>query len=132
MKEETIVLARRRAEAAVADMRDGPLKIAAFQTILGALLHDQLPTKGREQSRQRAESRPPATGTTGRILGLAEEGFFAAQRSLGEIQQALAERGFHYAQELLGTPLTRLVRKRLLRRTQATSGGKKRWKYSLY
>jgi hypothetical protein len=61
-----------------------------------------------------------------------DEGVFGQQRSLGEIKRILSERGWHYRLEELGTPLTRLVRKRQLRRTQVMEGGKKIWKYSNY
>lgn len=132
MKDEAIIQARKKAESAVADMAAGPLKVAAFQTILGTLLQGQLGSGVVEQRTQAGRSRQRASGTAARVLALAEEGFFAEQRSLGEIQGALAERGFHYAQEDLGTPVTRLVQKRLLRRVRAAAGGKSRWKYSAY
>jgi len=49
-----------------------------------------------------------------------------------EIRQTLLQNGWHYQLADLGTPLTRLVRRKLLRRTQVTDGGKKIWKYSNY
>lgn len=136
---EKLVAARKAAESAVADMSDGPLRIAAFETILRKLL-DSTPTTERAakgeglksaSGRQTAKS-GSASGTTSRIASLIDEGFFSAQRTLADIQRALAERGWHYDQNLLSTPVTRLVRKRALRRTQASEGAKKVWKYSIY
>ncbi len=139
MKTETIVGARRAAEAAVADMSDGPLKIAAFQTILTQLLQQgsandgpKLPTPAARSSVKRKIVGPSSTGTTGRLVTLIEEGIFSQQRSLAEIKQTLAEKGWFYQLQDLGTPLTRLVRRRLLRRTQVAEGGKRIWKYSNY
>lgn len=136
MNEDGLILARKTAETAVADMADGPLKVAAFQTILARLLDSQttnstvpgLVTSRRKQTTNQKQS----TGTTDRILALFNEGFFAQQRSLPDIQKALAERGWHYPQENLGTPMTRLVRKKVLRRAQIAESGRKIWKYSTY
>jgi hypothetical protein len=138
MREELLVKARKAAEASVADMTDGPLKTAAFQTILSHLIQEELSVtsdginadSGRAAQRKRSESRPG--GTTSRLLSLLEEGFFDQPRSLAEIKQDLAEKGFHYRLEDIGTPLARLVRRRHLRRSQATVGRKKVWRYSNY
>jgi hypothetical protein len=139
MEIEALVAARKTAESAVAEMSEGPLKIAAFETILRKLLDTSSQPEGltdrrgsQSKSDKRAVKSGNASGTTSRITGLVDEGFFREQRSLAEIQGALAERGWHYDQNFLSTPVTRLVRKRLLRRTQATEGTKKVWKYSIY
>jgi hypothetical protein len=137
---KALVAARKAAESAVVEMSDGPLKIAAFETILRKLLDAQLSAKssiGREEPQRigrEAVAKGSSSGTTSRITSLVDEGFFSAQRSLADIQGALAERGWHYDQNLLSTPVTRLVRKRVLRRTQAqaSEGTKKVWKYSIY
>jgi hypothetical protein len=71
-----------------------------------------------------------ANGTTARLLSLINEGVFSQSRSLAEIRQALSERGWQYQPEDLGTPLTRLVQRGYLRRTQESNGGKKLWRYS--
>ena len=140
MEIERLISARRRAEAAVRDMADGQLKNTAFATILAHELQElllsrqvtslspareRIPKKGSWQKRD---------GTTARLLGLVEEGFFGQPRSLGEIRSALAERGWHYQVEALGTPVTRLVQSKhkYLRRTQVSEGAKKIWKYSNY
>lgn len=139
MEMETLVTARKTAESAVAEMPEGPLKIAAFETILRKLLDtssqlERLTDRRGSQSTsdRRAVKSGNASGTTSRITSLVDEGFFSQQRSLAEIQGALAERGWHYDQNFLSTPVTRLVRRRVLRRTQVTEGTKKIWKYSIY
>jgi len=139
MEVETLVTARKTAESAVAEMSEGPLKIAAFETILRKLLDaspqpEQLTDRRGSQSAsdRRVVKSGSASGTTSRITSLVDEGFFAEQRSLAEIQSALAERGWHYDQNFLSTPVTRLVRRRVLRRTQVSEGTKKVWKYSIY
>jgi hypothetical protein len=135
MKLETLVEARKLAEASVADMPDGPQKLAALQTILASLLKRAYT----EEHNPNAEAlKPPQNATRteagprGRILSLAGDGFFAEPRSLPEIQEALAQRGWHYPQQNLGTPLTRLVRDHSLRRLRGNEGTKKLWKYSMY
>ncbi len=45
MADDPLVVARKRAERAVEGMADGPLKIAAFQTILAKLLAESDPTE---------------------------------------------------------------------------------------
>jgi hypothetical protein len=131
---DSIIEARRLAEAAVAEMPDGPPKIAALQTILASLLERSggATPKALTQSDGPALRPSQETGPRGRILSLTGEGFFAEPRSLPEIQEALAQRGWHYPQQNLGTPLTRLVRDHSLRRLRAKDGTKKLWKYSLY
>ena len=141
MEVKDLVGARKKAEAAVVGMVDGPLKVSAFETILRSLLDE-----GREKDRP-AQAIPqaepaiprmmgrgdaPPTGTSSRIMSMVHDNFFAVQRSLAEIQAGLAERGWHYDQNFLSTPLARLVRRKLLRRTQAIDGPKKLWKYSIY
>jgi len=128
-----LISLRKKAEDAVADMADGPLKMKAFEVILGALMTAAQP-------RHESTPLPPAQkGTHGevasslseRIALLADGGFFAQPRSLGEIQSALTEHGWYYSQNNLSTPLVRLVRQRQLRRIQLAEGNKKVWKYSL-
>lgn len=134
MRLEGIVIARKRAESAVADMDSGPMQIAAFQTIFSHLL-EETPNGGlrspafRSTSKKRTLQGTRANGTTRHLLSLLSEGVFASSRSLGEIRQALSERGWQYQAEDLGTPLTRLVQRGYLRRTQESNGGKKLWKY---
>jgi hypothetical protein len=138
MTQELLVKARKAAEASVADMAEGPMKTAAFQTILSQLVQRALSIDAREinaasgRAAKKGKNEPRSSGTTGRLLSLIDEGFFDQPRSLAEIKQVLAEKGFHYRLEDLGTPLTRLVQRRHLRRNQAALGGKKVWRYSNY
>jgi hypothetical protein len=133
MNAEELIIARRKAEGAVADMAEGPLKLKAFEVILESLLSGATTQSVPAQVAQRAENpgRKSATSVASRIALLAEEGFFVEPRSLSEIQAKLAEHGWHYPQPNLSTPLIRLVRQRELRRLPTTDGGKKVWKYSL-
>ena len=139
MKTGSMVAVRKAAEAAVADMSDGALKTAAFQTILTQLLQKELAIDGSKgsigsgkSSLAKRGSAPRVTGTTGRLLNLVAEGVFRQQKSLAEIRQILSEKGWLYRPEDLGTPVTRLVRRRHLRRIQVVERGKKIWKYSDY
>jgi hypothetical protein len=136
MRLEGIVVVRKKAENAVADMDAGPLQIAAFQKILSHLLQKApgggvvgSPNAFTSAIRKRRLNGKRANGTTPRLLSLITEGVFSQSRSLAEIRQALSERGWQYQPEDLGTPLTRLVQGGYLRRTQEPSGGKKLWKY---
>jgi hypothetical protein len=131
---EGLIEARKLAEAAVGGMSEGPLKTAAFETILASLLKDSLPDAETPRSNAVASKSQGQreTGTAGRISSLAADGFFAQPRSLPEIQEALSERGWHYEQHNLSTPLRRMVRARGLRRMRANEGRKTLWKYSTY
>ena len=127
-----LVAARKRAEAAVADMSDGALKEKAFEVILRSLL-----ATGSRQSTTAAADRPEKvhsahpSSLSERINLLAEEGFFSEPKSLSDIQMKLAEHGWHYPQTSLSTPLIRFVRQRRLRRLQLDVGNKRVWKYAL-
>src|SRR5205823_4882300 len=100
---------RKQAEHAVADMADNELKTAAFEVILRELMHESdggsadpgLVAKG---SSPAGPSKPKGS-LARRIMTLAGEGFFFEQRSLSEVQEKLAEHGWHYAQPNLSTPL---------------------------
>ena len=132
MSLDNLLAARRKAEQAVVDMPEGSLKLKAFEVILSSLL---TPQPSVPQNEMLAAREPMVTTETpssfaGRIRLLTEEGFFALPRSLAEVQAALAERGWHYPQENLSTPLVRLVRHRQLRRLQLAEGNKRVWKYS--
>jgi hypothetical protein len=138
MKHEVIVAARKAAELAVEDMSSGPLKTAAFQTILTQLLQRETMATDVEPAMsqlgktfgRRKSGGQRVSGTTSRLVSLIEDGIFRQQRSLAEVRQLLSERGWHYQLEDLGTPITRLVRRKLLRRTQVSDGGKRTWRYS--
>lgn len=125
-----LIIARKKAEEAIRDMPDTPLRMKAFEVILASLLSQpKSPMLGTGLEAQ--ESSRPASSLSSRVGVLVEEGFLDEPRSLSEIQRKLAEHGWHYPQSNLSTPLIRMVRQRELRRLQASSGGKKVWKYSL-
>jgi hypothetical protein len=132
MADDSLVRARKRAEQAVAGMAEGPLKTAAFQTILAKLLTDADSGEQIERASVKAPSaskRRPGT-LTERILAIKSEGFFKLQRSLGDVRAALGTRGWHYPVTTLSGVMQTLVRQRQLRRERATSGSKRVWKYS--
>jgi hypothetical protein len=133
VKPTDLVALRRRAEQAVADMAEGPLKVKAFEVILGFLLTSAEPAPTAEPAIGSPEGtrKKAVSSLAARVAVLAEEGFFAQPRSLAEIQLKLAEHGWHYPQTNLSTPLIRLVRQRDLRRLQLAEGNKRVWKYSL-
>ena len=56
------------------------------------------------------------------ISQLATDGYFKSKRSLSDIQKKLEELGHIYAQTSISTPLTRLTRKRILRRIKEKDG----------
>jgi len=138
MNHDELIRAVATAELAVKQMPDGALKTAAFQTILQELLQRQRGNSNADAmipaaaSAKRKKNSLSSTGTTGRIEGLIGEGIFGQQRSLAEIRQILAERGWHYEPDDLGTPLTRLVQRKRLRRVRVAEAGKKTWRYSNY
>ncbi len=131
MTEEMLVLARKKAERAVAGMEEGPLKVAAFQTILSKLLTDAdsaAPNRPELVSPGRREKRPNTL--SGRVLALRSEGFFKVQQGLGDVREGLRSKGFHYPLSTLSGLMQGLVRARLLRRERVTVEGKRVWKYA--
>lgn len=123
---------RKAAEQAVSDMPEGPYRLTAFRVILKSLLREGLSINDGIRPPQIALSPGDSPSSfADRITVLATEGFFSEPRSLSEILNALAERGWHYAAENVSTPLVRLVRQRQLRRLQLTDGKRRVWKYSL-
>ncbi len=132
MDEDVLIRARRTAERAVKGMDEGPLKTAAFQTILSKLLADW--DAAEQVGRKPARSAPRAQGDPGtlrgRVLALRSEGFFKTQRALSDVRAALSSRGWHYPLTTLSGQMQSLVRRRELRRERVTVGSKEVWKYS--
>ena len=77
MTEDPLVRARKRAERAVEDMDEGPLKSAAFEVILSKLLNDpDLQGQTRQDAAKARPGREAQPGTlSGRILAIGSEGF---------------------------------------------------------
>jgi hypothetical protein len=132
MAEDSLIQARKRAERAVAGMEDGPLKIAAFQTILAKLLTESDLSASAGHASVSARPRTEARSDTlrGRVLIIRSEGFFKSQRTLGEVREALGSRGWHYPPTTLSGLMQGLVRNRELRRERVSVGGKQVWRYS--
>jgi hypothetical protein len=61
-------------------------------------------------------------GPTSLVGELADEGYFKQKRTLGDIQKKLEERGHIYAQTSISPVLTRLTRKRTIRRIKEKKG----------
>jgi hypothetical protein len=132
MRVADLIALRKEAEAAVADMGEGPAKVEAFKLILRSLLVGGVsPVEPQVSAVVRQSPGEAPSSLAARISLLADEGFLSQPRSLGEIQDSLAQHGWHYPQSNLSTPLVRLVRQRRLRRLQIADGGKRVWKYSL-
>jgi hypothetical protein len=131
MADDPLVVGRKRAERAVEGMADGPLKVAAFQAILGKLLTESDPAEvqGVPVKASVRRNEQPAT-LTARILAIRSEGFFKTQRSLGEVRDSLGSRGWHYPLTTFSGVMQALVRRRELRRERVTAGSKQVWKYS--
>jgi hypothetical protein len=118
-------------------MPEGELKVKAFEVILNNLLRsgeDETavgpaapavisPRKGMPTARAAAAS------TRDRILVLKAEGFFSKSRTIGEVRDQLATRGWLYPLSSLSGPL-QLLASDELRRQKVSDGGKKVWKYS--
>ncbi len=142
MDEANIIALRKSAEHAVADMPEGPLKMKAFEVILGNLLEgkeatgraataQREPIVVRPPSRnrgQRAEGKVPDSCPE-RILFLRTEGFFKTPRTLSEIQAELRLRGWIYPVTSLSGPVQKLVQKRELRRLAGEDGKKGSYTY---
>lgn len=132
MDDQTLTKARQRAERAVKEMEDGPLKVAAFQTILDKLLREidvplhaasKRPTLG-----QTAPSQPDSLRK--RIFILKEDNYFKSQRGLREIREELGKHGWHYPLSTLSGAMQAFVRSRELRRERVAHQGRSVWMYS--
>ena|SRR5271163_183989 len=132
MTDDPLIAVRKRAERSVEDMNEGPLKIAAFQTILTKLLADSgSPEQVHHIPVKATVPRNEQPGTlTGRIVAIRSEGFFKTQRSLAEVRESLGSRGWHYPLTTLSGAMQSLVRRRQLRRERVPLGNKQVWKYS--
>jgi hypothetical protein len=133
MNESQLIRARQKAERAVKDMADSPLKVAAFQTILESLLvsPDSEQKAPPRPTRARVDQRGAEPDTLGgRIIAVRGEGFFESQKSLSDIREVLGSRGWHYPLTTLSGAMQILVRQRQLRRQRVAVGKKKVWKYS--
>jgi hypothetical protein len=145
MDTNALIEARKKAEAAVAEMPEGELRTEAFKLILNKLLSA---SEGSEPGRKlqssnarRASARPAglaADVSTGdavprsapaRILALKGEGFFEKERGISEIREELQTHGWRYELTALSGTLMGLVQHRELRRSKVENGKKTTYKY---
>ena len=83
-------------------------------------------TKRRKPTKSKvSNARTKTEGPTSLITDLADEGYFKSKHTIGDIQKKLEEMGHIYALTSRSNPLTRLTRKRVLRRIKE----KKVWVY---
>ena len=81
------------------------------------------PKSGRKRTAKREKgSGKRKSGPTAYITELVDEKYFKSKRTLGDIQKKLEEHGHIYAQTSLSPILTRLTRKRTLRRLKEKKG----------
>jgi hypothetical protein len=143
MDAKELIEARKKAEAAVAEMPEGELRLEAFKIILNRLLsggEGSSPERSERAKghRERAAKRKAANeenadviprSAPARILALKAEGFFDEQRGIGEIREELQTHGWRYEVTALSGALMSLVQKRELRRSKVEDGSKTTYKY---
>jgi hypothetical protein len=144
MNAKKLIQLRKEAEAAVADMPDGEVKVKAFEVILSHLLGK--PSSGssskhvenesgddtKAETKKSSSKAKTANSLNGRILVLKEEDFFSSPRAISEVRDELQAHGWHYPLTTLSGALIALVQKRELRRQKikGKDGGKPGWKYT--
>ena len=137
MDASRLIAIRKQAEKAVDAMPEGELKVKAFEVILAHLLGGGQPAS--VGSRPSPEPEPPRKkGSTtrdkttigGRILVLRDEGFFKAQKTIGQVREELRAHGWHYPVTTLSGRMQSLVRRAELRRERVKEGKNRTWKYS--
>jgi hypothetical protein len=131
---DKLIEARKQAEAAVAEMADGDLKVKAFEVILVHVLASTASTPpASEVAKPTTASKPSSSRVPGtaksRILLLKDEGFFSRARSMADINHELKAHGWIHPNTALSGPLQGLVQERRLRRLKGKSGKKTVWTY---
>jgi hypothetical protein len=144
MDTNSLIEARKKAEAAVAEMPEGELRVEAFKLILNKLLSasdsSEPATKARSSTRRSASGGHKKTSdepsedavprsAPARILSLKAEGFFKEERGIGEIRDELQTHGWRYDVTALSGTLIGLVQRRELRRLKVADGTKTTYKY---
>ncbi len=79
----------------------------------------------RAKVKNRAAAAKAPDGPTGLITELASEGYFKSKRSLDDVRKKLEERGHIYPKTSISPILTRLTKRRTIRRLKE----KKSWVY---
>jgi len=152
MKEEmdidALLSARQKAERVIEGMPDGAIKEKAFEIAFRHLLADyNYPGKGKRGSRRKASNSTGAAsagapqtearrrsskrqGPQSLVSELVNEGFFAEQRCLADIQNELETKGHHVKQTDLSPAMGRLTRAKILRRErQKNDKARSMWFY---
>jgi hypothetical protein len=144
MDTNAIIEARKKAEAAVAEMPEGELRVEAFKLILNRLLsggEGPEPTQKPRTAARRHSSARKGTAAENqaedfvprsapeRILTLKAEGFFEKERGIGEVREELQTHGWRYDVTALSGTLIGLVQRRELRRSKVDDGKKTTYKY---
>src|SRR5260370_34123199 len=98
MADDPLIVARKRAERAVEGMAEGPLKIAAFQTILAKLLTESDPVERAQPVPVKAPAvRSVQAGIlTGRHLAVMVAGSFKKPSVLWQVGGSVGSRGWRY------------------------------------
>ena len=144
MDTKSIIEARKKAEAAVAEMPEGELRVEAFKLILNRLLSGgesaEPPRKSRAATRRHASTQGSKAAENHaedfvprsapeRIRALKAEGFFDKERGIAEIRDELQIHGWRYDVTALSGTLIGLVQRRELRRSKVDDGKKTTYKY---
>jgi hypothetical protein len=138
MDAKKLIELRTKAEKAIEAMPDGELKVKAFEVILSHLLTGTAAAVGRSTSAETLAAEPEkekplkvaARSLSGRILVLRNEGFFKAQKSIGQIREELKAHGWYYPVTTLSGTLQAMAQKGHLRRERVRQGKRKVWLYS--
>ncbi len=80
------------------------------------------PAKGEKRSTSASVKRKKKAGPTVLIGELADEGYFKSRRTIADIRAILEERGHIYSLQDISPILTRLTRRRSLRRLREKKG----------
>ncbi|MEO5722118.1 MAG: hypothetical protein ABIR71_11690 [Chthoniobacterales bacterium] len=120
----------KRAESAVASVKDPELRRAAFEKILDDLLSSPVtgasPSGRRgpvQRNAKRAFSASRSTGPRAYICEMKDDRFFEKQKTIAEVKAELANRGHHIPLTSLSGPLQKLCQAKELRRQK---GGEKK------
>ena len=136
---DDLVAIRKKAEAVVQGMPEGPLKVAAFEKAfdrLGGNPNPPRPVTRRRRRRNTSSNGPLGSarkreGPKAHARELKEEGFFDQSQTAGEVVGQLLAAGHKYPGEAVSTALARLTRDKELKRRKEPrgDGGKSIWVY---
>ena len=127
-------------ESVVAHVQDKELRPAIGGAVMGWLLaamtggsgpteERALRSAGTVEQRTKVAKGESLTGTQGRIMEMADEGFFREPRQVQQIRDELRVRGYHHNRADVRMSLLRLARKKLLRRIPVGNARPKTFAY---